>query len=235
MSPRIAIATCAALPELAEDETLLLVELRGRGVVATPVVWDDPDVDWDSYELVIVRSTWDYAPRRSEFVEWAESVPRLLNPPDVIRWNTDKRYLASVPYAVASEFLEPGDRLELPARGEYVVKPSESAGARDTARYGPGDELLARVHVRELLAAGRAVIVQPYLGAVDQCGETGLVFFAGEYSHAIRKGQMLHRGQRPTSRLYAEEEISRREPSRGERAVAEEILDSLPWPRTELL
>ena len=144
----------------------------------------------------MVRSTWDHAPRREQFAAWAQSVPRLLNPPEVIRWNTDKCYLAQVPRAVSTEFVVPGQTWE-PAAGEYVVKPTISAGSRDTARYGPGDEARARAHVAQLLSEGRAVMVQPYLAAVDDRGESALVFFAGEYSHAIRKGQMLRRGQYP--------------------------------------
>ena len=234
MPARVALATCAELPELGEDEPLLLHALRARGVAAEPAVWDDPAVDWGAYELVVVRSTWDYALRREQFAAWAQSVPRLLNAPEVIRWNTDKRYLAEVPRAVHTEFVVPGQTWE-PAAGEYVVKPTISAGSRDTARYGPGDEARACAHVAQLLSGGRAVMVQPYLAAVDDRGETALVFFAGEYSHAIRKGQMLRRGQVPTDGLYLEEDISARRPDAAERAVAEEVLDSLPWPRRELL
>jgi glutathione synthase/RimK-type ligase-like ATP-grasp enzyme len=182
-----------------------------------------------------VRSAWDYSARRDEFVAWARSVPRLLNPADVIEWNTDKRYLQRVPRAVATAFVEPGDGWDPPA-GEYVVKPTVSAGSRDTARYGPGEEAAAREHVAALQAAGRTVMVQPYLGAVDTHGETALLFFDGEYSHAIRKGQMLRPGQAPTGEvIYLEEEISAREPDPDERVAADEVLASLPWPRESLL
>ena len=103
-----------------------------------------------------------------------------------------------------------------------MVKPAVSAGSRDTARYRPGEEASAREHVTALQAAGRTVMVQPYLGAVDAHGETALVFFDGEYSHAIRKGQMLQPGQAPTGEvIYLEEQISAREPDPAERAAAE--------------
>jgi hypothetical protein len=235
VSPRVALVTCAELPELGEDEPLLLEALRERGVDAQPAVWDDAAVDWGSYDLVVVRSAWDYSARRDEFVAWARSVPRLLNPADVIEWNTDKRYLRTVPRAVATTFVEPGDDWDPPA-GEYVVKPAVSAGSRDTARYGPGEEAAARKHVAALQAARRTVMVQPYLGAVDTHGETALLFFDGEYSHAIRKGQMLQPGQAPTGEvIYLEEQISAREPDPDERTAADEVLGSLPWPRESLL
>jgi glutathione synthase/RimK-type ligase-like ATP-grasp enzyme len=235
VSARVALVTCAELPELGEDEPLLLHALRDRGVDAQPEVWDDAAVDWAGYDLVVVRSAWDYSSRRDEFVAWARTVPRLLNPADVIEWNTDKRYLRSVPRAVSTTFVEPGDRWDPPA-GEYVVKPAVSAGSRDTARYSPAEESLSREHVAALQAAGRTVMVQPYLGAVDTHGETALLFFDGEYSHAIRKGQMLQPGHAPTGDvIYLEEQISAREPDLAERAAADEVLASLPWPREQLL
>ena len=142
MAPRVALATCAQLPELADDEPMLVEALSVRGVEAEPRVWDDPAVDWGAYGLVVVRSTWDYAARREQFVRWADSVPRLLNSAAVIRWNTDKRYLAELPRAVPTEFVALGGSWEPPA-GEIVVKPTISAGSKDTARYGPKDRTRA--------------------------------------------------------------------------------------------
>jgi hypothetical protein len=235
VSARVGLVTCAAFPGLAEDEPLLLEALIAAGVAAEPVVWDDADVEWGAYELVVVRSAWDYSLRRDEFVAWAEAVPRLLNPAAVIRWNTDKRYLAEVPRAVPTTFVAAGESWD-PPDCEYVVKPTISAGSTNTARYGPGDDDRARLHVSELLAAGRVAMIQPYLGAVDAHGETALIFFAGEYSHAIRKGPMLNPGQAPTAGvLYLDEDIRPRAPEPAERAAAEEILDALPWPRDQLL
>ncbi len=213
---------------------MLLAELRARGVAAEPAVWDDLSVDWDSYELVVIRSTWDYTPRHQQFIEWVQRLPAVLNRADVIRWNTDKHYLGGMPHAVMTEFVEPGDRFEPPAY-EYVVKPAISAGSRDTARYRAGEDAKARRHVEKLLAAGRTAMIQPYLGAVDEHGETALVFFSGAYSHAIRKGQILRSGQKPSADAYVDEVIHPRDPSRAEREVAEQILDSLPWPRADLL
>jgi glutathione synthase/RimK-type ligase-like ATP-grasp enzyme len=195
---------------------------------------DDPAVDWGSYALVVIRCTWDYSWRREEFVAWAESVPRLLNAPDVVRWNTDKRYLATLPGAVATEFID-RDSPWRPPEGEFVVKPTISSGSRHTARYGPGDEEKASAHVRELVAAGRAVMVQPYLDAVDEHGETALLFLGGEFSHAIRKGQMLRPGHSPSTDLFLSEQITARTPDEAELALAARVLDALPWPRSELL
>ncbi len=92
-APRIALVTCAQVPQLDADTRKLLAPLAARGVAAEPVVWDDPTVDWAAFDLAIVRSCWDYVPRRAKFLAWAQRVPQLANPAEVLAWNTHKRYL----------------------------------------------------------------------------------------------------------------------------------------------
>jgi glutathione synthase/RimK-type ligase-like ATP-grasp enzyme len=234
VSARVALATCALFPQLADDEPELLEELGARGVSAEPAVWDDPTLDWSSYDLVVIRCTWDYTDRVDQFLDWAASLPRVLNSAEVLRWNTDKRYLAELPNAVETRFVSPGESWQLPD-GEYVIKPVVSAGARNTARYGPGEDARANAQLQELLAQGRTLMIQPYLRAVDGYGETALIFFDGEFSHAIRKGQILQPGEAPRDAVHVQEDISAREPSSAERRVAEEVLEELPWPASELL
>jgi hypothetical protein len=195
---RVALVTCAELPELDPDDQLLLAPLAQRGIEVTAAVWDDPAVSWSAFDLVVVRSPWDYIGRREAFVAWAERVPRLANPADVVAWNTDKRYLAELDAAgvpvVPTSWVEPGTDWVVPADGEWVIKPAVSAGSRDTGRYDVADAAqrrLAAAHVARLQSAGRLVMVQPYLPAVDSYGETALAFLGGEYSHSIRKGPML--------------------------------------------
>jgi glutathione synthase/RimK-type ligase-like ATP-grasp enzyme len=231
---RVALATCADYPQLADDEPLLLEALRARDVDAEPVVWDDDAIDWRSYDLVIVRCTWDWSWRVEQFLAWAESVPRLLNAPEVLRWNIDKTYLRELPGAVPTQFVQDGEDWQVPGP-EFVVKPTVSSGSRHTGRYSAGEEAKARAHVHELTSEGRTAMIQPYLTAVDEHGETGLVFLGGEYSHAFRKGQLLHRGNEPATGLFVQEQIAPRTAGPGERELAERVLDSLPWPRANLL
>jgi glutathione synthase/RimK-type ligase-like ATP-grasp enzyme len=234
----IALATCAALPQGDDDEQLLAAALPE----AVWAVWDDPAVDWAAFELVVVRSTWDYQERREEFLSWARSVPRLVNPAAVLEWNTDKRYLAQVPRAVATVFVAPGEPFCEPA-GEYVVKPTVSAGSRDTARFGAGDRERAEALVRAIHAGGRTAMVQPYLAGVDRHGETALLYFGGRFSHAIRKGAILEPGAEPHENLFAAEDISAREPSADERALADSVVAAvrerfgtdLPYARVDLV
>jgi len=235
---RVALVTCTDLSELEDDDRLVIEPLAERGIHAEPAVWDDPAVDWASYDLVVLRSPWDYFYRRDEFVAWAASVPKLLNPAPVIEWNTDKRYLrelaaVGVP-VVETTWVEPGDAWTPPADGVYVIKPAVSAGSKDTGKYGPADADLAAAHVRRLQAAGRLVMIQPYLPAVDSYGETALLHFAdpstGEpaFSHAIRKGPMLVGPDTGVEGLYVPEAITPREPTEAERAVARRALAAAP-------
>ncbi|WP_406062642.1 RimK family alpha-L-glutamate ligase [Micromonospora sp. NBC_00860] len=245
--PRVALVTCADLADLDPDDRLVLAPLAARGVAVHTVVWDDPDVDWPSYDLVVLRSPWDYALRRDEFVSWAATVPMLVNPADVVRWNTDKRYLAELTAAgvptVPTSWIEPGESWQLPAEtGEYVLKPAVSAGSQDTGRYDladPEHRDLAAAHVRRLSEAGRVTMVQPYLRAVDTEGETALLFLAGPdglaFSHAIRKGPMLSGPDLGPDGLYKAEEITARTARPEQLAVAEQTLATVPGGTRQLL
>ncbi|MEN3356910.1 MAG: hypothetical protein V7637_892 [Mycobacteriales bacterium] len=237
--PRVALVSCRALPLGDEDAPALLAACVAAGLDTEWLVWDDPAVDWTSYDLVVIRSTWDYPPRRDDFVAWAESVPRLANPADVIRWNTDKRYLRDLRQAglpvVPTEWLAPGDDVVLPRSGEYVVKPAVGAGARDTARYRPEHAELAREHAHRMLAEGRQVMIQPYLAAVDEVGETGLLYLGDQYSHAIRKSALLTGPDPEVAGLYREEQVEPAEATSAERKVAELTLAAVPGGPDRLL
>lgn len=228
---RVALATCAEVAEGDEDSPALVEALAARGIEALPAVWDDRGVDWSSFDLVVVRSTWDYAERRDAFLAWAGSLTRVLNPYPVLRWNTDKHYLhelerAGVP-VVMTRFLEPGTPFERP-EGRFVVKPAVSAGSRHSASYEPTQTDDARAHVARLHAMGRTVMVQPYVNRIDAGGETVLVYLGGAYSHTVRKAPLLRPGQPPGEALYLEETIEPAEPTSAERSLANRALQASP-------
>ncbi|MEU2614071.1 hypothetical protein ABZ570_21175 [Micromonospora sp. NPDC007271] len=244
--PRVALVTCTALPDLDPDDRLVLTPLVARGVAVEAAIWDDPAVDWSGYDLVVLRSPWDYALRRDEFVAWAQKVPRLVNPADVVAWNTDKRYLAELSAAgvptVPTVWVEPGESWVPADSGEYVIKPAVSAGSQDTGRYDladPAHRELATAHVRRLTDAGRVAMIQPYLSAVDTSGETALLFLAGPdglaFSHAIRKGPMLTGPDLGVAELYKEEQIDPRTARPEQLTVAQRTLAAVPGGPDRLL
>ncbi|RRS01358.1 ATP-grasp domain-containing protein [Glycomyces terrestris] len=185
---RIAIATCAGLPEGFEDDHEAVALLGGEYAV-----WNDPHVDWHGFDRVLIRSTWDYTPSRAEFVRWAHSVGagRLLNAPALVEWNSDKTYLSDIDApTVPTQFVGPTDAVPR-FEGEVVVKPTVSAGAVDTGRFGPSHHDQARALVRRITDSGRTAMIQPYLHRIGTEGETALVFLGGELSHVLHKKPVL--------------------------------------------
>lgn len=236
MTARIALATAAEFPDLDDDGPALLAALSALGIAAEPAVWTDPSVDYSRYDLVVVRSCWDYHDRLDEFLAWAEGVAAttsLANATQVLEWNTHKTYLRELAGlglpVVETTWLDPGDTFTVPTSGEYVVKPAVSAGSRNTNRYvaGEHDDRATR-HVQSLLDAGRTVMVQPYLDAIDTVGETALLYFGGEFSHAVRKAALLEVGMAIVTAAFKAESMMSRDASPAELAVADQILDAVP-------
>jgi hypothetical protein len=185
---RIALVTCSA-HAAGRPGDRQLAELIGAEIR----IWDDPQVDWRSYDRVVIRSTWDYSQRVEEFLRWCELVgaQRLRNPPEIVAFSADKRYLGAlrVP-TVPTTFLAPG--YELPEfEREIVVKPHVSAGARNTGRFVPEAHQDASELARAIHGSGRLALVQPYLESVDSEGETAVVLFDGIVSHALHKRPVL--------------------------------------------
>lgn len=232
---RIALVTARQARALDEDLPPLVAALASLGAAGEPAVWDDLAVRWQEYDLAVVRSTWDYVARRDEFVAWADRVAgltRLENPAPVLKWNTDKTYLRELAGAgvrvVPTHWIGPADQARIPFEGDVVVKPTISAGAKDTARHADRDA--ATAHIRALQSRGRSVMVQPYLAALDEAGETALVYVDGVYSHAIRKGPILRPDVRYVDGLYAQEDIRPREADGDQRRLAEAALARNPGP-----
>jgi O-ureido-D-serine cyclo-ligase len=239
----IALVSARAARDLDEDLPPLIAAFRARNEAVSVVDWDDASVDWRAFEMALLRSTWDYATRLPEFLDWLErtaQLTQLVNPPAIVRWNIDKHYLedlarAGVP-TVPSEFVEPGQDAahalrQFQARhgaGELVVKPAIGAGSRDAQRHRGPERAAIETHVRRLIDAGRSALMQPYLERVDEHGETALIYFAGRFSHAIRKGALLRTGEGPTDQLFAAETIAPRAPTTEELRVGELALRAIP-------
>jgi glutathione synthase/RimK-type ligase-like ATP-grasp enzyme len=235
---RVALATCAEIPELEPDDRLLLPALAEHGVEGVPAVWDDAAVDWDAFALVILRSTWDYAERLDEFLGWARSLTRVLNPVRLLEWNTDKRYLADLDAAgvpiVPTQFVPPGAAFEPPDES-FVVKPSVSAGGRSSARFAPEEAKAAGALVARIHADGRTAMVQPYLGDAD---ETALVYIDGRYSHALGRRVPLPADDSRTG-LYLTEQLAHADATVEQCETAEAALACVPgdplYARVDLL
>jgi len=216
---------CAELPEGDGDDAAVVPALASLGFSVSWAAWDSAS-DFSSADAVILRATWDYASRRPEFLAWCESVPTLLNSADVVRWNTDKSYLAELLDAglavVPTSLVSPGDAARFPS-SEFVVKPSVGAGSRGAARFAAGAD--ASAHLAALHAEGHTAMIQPYQSSVDTEGELALVYLGGIYSHTFAKGAMLG-STMDASGLYLTEKLAPAEPSTEALALAEDVLDA---------
>lgn len=194
----VALATAAGIPHSDQDEASLLAALTAFDVPAELAVWNDPAVDWSRYDLVVIRSTWDYTADRDGFVAWAAevgAVTRLHNSAEVVRWNTHKGYLIEleergVP-VVPTAWLGQGDQVDLAELAasrrwpEVVIKPAIGAGAEGL--HVVVEHLAAgQAHLDGLLAAGD-VMVQPLLRRIATDGELSVVCVDGAVSHVVRK------------------------------------------------
>jgi glutathione synthase/RimK-type ligase-like ATP-grasp enzyme len=253
--PRLAVAVSSQYPDLRPDWPLLRRALTDLDLVVSTEVWTDPHVPWSEFDLVVANGAWDNIHHPAEFLAWADataSVAPVVNTPATLRWNLDKHYLvdlaadgvATVPtlwLRAADEATGAGALGAIP-RGDVVVKPTVSGGGFQTARYRAGEHREAQNHIGHLLAGGRDVMVQPYQEAVDAEGEGGLIFLAGQFSHAVRKGPLLQRDIGPRSGLWEFEEISALEPTpvqlttaRAALAAAEARLGPTTYARVDLV
>src|SRR5207253_7515076 len=197
---RIALATSAKLPTLNDDDRLLIPALAELGLGAVPAVWDSPDVCWEEFQGVLVRSCWDYHHRLEEFLAWVSRLERagvpVWNAPAVLQWNSHKGYLRDlaargVPI-VPTRWLARGRRVDL-ARllrderwSNVVVKPTVSASATDTWRTSAATAGVDQSRLEELVRAGD-VMVQPSIDGGRDPGEWPIIFLGGGFSHAVRK------------------------------------------------
>ncbi len=233
MSSAIALVSCVDARTHDTDLPLLVRAFGDRGVIADVVNWDDSSADWSSYQSAIIRSPWDYHRRYDDFMLWVHKVSQLTtlhNSLDIIQWNTDKIYLqelidADIP-VIPTTYVQGAEDLVLAndlIKGDVVVKPTISAGSNNTERH-INSPSAAAAHIASLIDSGRVAMVQPYQRFIDERGETGMLYFNGEYSHAFRKGAILATGENVKNGLYTEEDITPRNASREERELGDVIL-----------
>lgn len=200
--------------------------LAPHGIVLEPVAWPNAKPVRPAW----AQLAWGYhlQPARWEtlLAAWPEDM-LLLNPPALLRWNSDKRYLdhlaaAGVPI-VPTRFVGLANEAELAdaraafGAGQLVVKPRISASASSTSRVGPGDP------APNLADA----MIQPFMPSVQDQGELSVFFFDGELAHAVRK--VAAPGDFRVQREYGGA-FTLVEPSEAELAVARAALAATPQP-----
>ncbi|SFC04241.1 glutathione synthetase, ATP-grasp domain [Parapedobacter composti] len=183
-----------------DEDRELLYFLQGKGLDIVPAIWNDATVDWTVFDAAIIKSPWDYHDHIAAFYQWLDSITHLgihlLNPVNIVKWNSNKRYLQDIAEAglpvIPTTYLSKGTTLpvddtlfETLAALRLVVKPCISAGAKHTFILTPetiGDQA---AHINQLLA-NEGFLAQPFVDEVAQ-GEWSFLFFGGAYSHCVLK------------------------------------------------
>lgn len=197
---RCAFLTLADPANFVIDDALAAAPLAALGWAVDEIPWDAADVAWGEYELVVIRSPWDYQRDPPAFLARLEEIAargaRVENQPALARWNLDKHYLAElekdgVPI-VPTRYLPRLGAGQLPAlfaelgADQIVLKPLVSASADGTYRIARG-AAGGRADSVEAYFAQRPLMAQPFVPAVLEEGEYSLCYFNGVFSHAIRK------------------------------------------------
>ncbi|HQX55370.1 MAG TPA: hypothetical protein PLP07_05540 [Pyrinomonadaceae bacterium] len=195
MKRKLCFLTMDDIAHYVADDELAIEPLSDRGWEVSTLSWSDRAVNWDEFEIAIIRTTWDYQQRPGEFLQVLDAIDRssaqLQNPLDIVKWNLDKRYLremeergvAIVPtiwdgiYDQRSLYRWMADL----GSEELIIKPTVSATAMHTYRLTEYDPELTEVFV------GRPFMVQPFVTSIVERGEYSVFYFGGEYSHAILK------------------------------------------------
>lgn len=197
MKKRLALITFGGLPQGTDGERLMLPHLAEAGIETEIVDWRSTGCDFSKFDLIVLRSCWDYHLRAAEFIDWlrrVEQVTPILNTINTVLWNHSKFYLGEVE-AMGIEtaptiFVREGEALSEPEqmtiRGwkKVVVKPAVSASAHNTSVMDSATFSMGSEHARRM--QGQPFLVQQFIPEV-QSGEISFIYIDGAYSHAVLK------------------------------------------------
>lgn len=208
---RVAILRCGKLPsfvtwdipnldELFEEDNLLIQGFRAQGLDARPVVWSDADIDWDQFDIALLRSTWDYLDEQERFLQVLSQIEasscKLFNPLAVVRWNIDKRYLFDlekwgvqiIPSLLAEDVnTETFHRLFIENQVSTVVlKPAVGLGGSHSHRV-PLEELDSTLNSLQVSLPDQDFLIQPFIEDILTEGEWSFIYFNHELSHVLLK------------------------------------------------
>lgn len=197
---RIAFATCRDLGKLTPDDQLAANILLKQNVIVDAVAWDDPDVQWQNFDAVILRSTWNYHRQLPKFLQWLEMLDdenvRVWNPTEVVRTNVSKKYLIDLKNdgipIVPTVFIPQNKSRELKSILEnenwerVIIKPEVSASAYQTISASLTNAQDDQKKLDEILKTSGALI-QEFRNEIIETGEWSLMFFDRKFSHAVLK------------------------------------------------
>ena len=239
----IAFVTDSAHPDGTTDDRLAVPFLKhyDQNIEVTSPVWTDASVNWRQFDLVIVRTTWDYSAQYDAFGQWLNRLEqdgvRLYNPAPIMRWNADKVYLRTMAdqgvSILPTAWYARGEQVSLAAElsrygwSDVVIKPTVSGGSRRTWHITQPLTVLDQTHLDEILHDSAAMI-QPFATSIVTEGEWSFVFFNRRFSHALLK--QAQPGDFRVQQQFGGATIAVAEPPPTLQAQAAQVLDAVDGP-----
>jgi hypothetical protein len=190
----IALVSCDDLPGWEVDDKPLIDALEKRGATVHRPAWTE-SIDWNQFDVSVIRTTWDYHAQKDAFVQWCKSVPNLYNEAEIIEWNTHKSYLraleergtaiAPTVWINAHETADVQKELLHFGSKKGFIKPQVGACASDTLRFTISECKLAQQFLLD--NEHQDMMLQPYLQSVETEGELTAVFIDGKFTHGVQK------------------------------------------------
>lgn len=182
-----------------EEDLQLLKFLETKGLIVKRTVWNDLQIDWKKFDVVILKSPWDYHDNFDSFILWLSDLEtagiKVLNPFKTVLWNSDKHYLKQIADdglpVIKSVFLEKGtvpdlsELLDNSRCKKMIIKPCVSASAKNTMLLTFDNISSVQNTITDLLA-NESFLVQPFMEEILQ-GELSFMFFNGDFSHSTLK------------------------------------------------
>ena len=196
---KIGLLTCEKLPELTLADQQLIPELAKHNIVAKALIWNDKTINWNEFDYLIFRNTWDYFEKETEFNLWLDQIEKLgiktLNAIEIIKQNKHKFYLREMEkkgiLILPTIFIDKNANLNLaeilPKHWKKaVIKPAFSAGSYLTSVFD-ASAIEKTNNEYTKLAQEKELLLQEFVPEIQTLGETSFIFFNKKFSHAINK------------------------------------------------
>ena len=196
---KIAILTCEKLPDLNPEDQKIIPALAKHNIEAIAAIWNDKTINWNDFDYLIFRNTWDYFEKETEFKIWLNQIAQMeiktLNPIAIIKQNIHKFYLREMEHQgitiLPTVFIDKTSNLNLadliPAHWKKaVLKPAFSAGSYLTEVFEIS-EIQAISEKYKSIAAEKELLLQEFMPEIQTLGETSFIFFNKKFSHAVNK------------------------------------------------
>lgn len=232
--PKIAVVTCRSQRTLSISDNLLADTLRNYNYNIEIVIWDQRNIDWNNYQLILIRSVWDYIQKFNQFNRWLNHLRNIKanvwNPIEVIKWNANKTYLFDlekncipiIPTVHITSHMKT-DIENVITRNKwqrYVVKPIFGNGG-DQIKIFNSEE--CKIFIENNIDSSD-FLIQEYLEDISENGEISFIYFNKKFAHAIQK--VPKSGDFRTNAAFGSKEMPY-EPDVHDIEIADQVINSV--------